>query len=84
MTHKKYYYAKEAKSLLYLALLLICVQFIYIHKDSILSFIFSVTGLIYLCFLTAAVNLALVIKIYYRMQVIKYYEKDTRIRLFNE
>jgi len=84
MTPPKYYYAKEAKSLLYLTLLLLSVQFLYIHKDTILSFIFSVTGLIYLCFLTAAMNLALVIKIYYRMQVIKYYEKDTRIRLFNE
>ncbi len=84
MTYKKYYYAAEAKSLLYLALLLLSVQFLSIHKDTILSFIFSVTGLIYLCFLTAAVNLALVIKIYYRMQMIKYYEKDPRIRLFND
>jgi hypothetical protein len=58
-------------------------QFLYSHREAVLSVLFSATGLIYLCVLVAALNLALVIKIYYRMQVIKYYEKKTRLRLFN-
>jgi hypothetical protein len=84
MIPRKYYYAKEAKSLLYFAILVLSLQFLYSHREAILSFLFSTIGLIYLCFLVAALNLALAIKIYYRMQVIKYYEKDTRLRLFND
>jgi hypothetical protein len=38
----------------------------------------------YNCFLAAAIDLGLVIKIHFRMLVILYYENDTRIRLLQE
>ena len=46
------------------------------------KFIFTEKGLIYSTFILASVVIAFVIKIYYRIVVIKYYEKDTNIDLF--
>lgn len=84
MTHKTFYFKREISSLICLIFILLSGKLILSQKEAILSFLFSATGLICLCFTVAAFNLALGIKIYYRIQVIKYHEKDTHIRLFKD
>jgi hypothetical protein len=56
----------------------------YVYGTSVLHFLFTKTGLISLTFLMASIVLGMVIKIYYRIMVIKYYEKDINIGLYKE
>lgn len=84
MKHVRQSYAREICTLITLIAAFFVLREIIVHRDAILSAVFSETGFICICFLTAAINLALVIKIHFRMIVIRYYEKDTRLRLFEE
>ncbi len=77
-------YAREILSIIAIVTSIIAVYEFAAHGDAILSAVFSQTGCIYMCFLALGIVLCLVIKIHFRMIVIKYYEKDTRIRLFEE
>jgi len=55
---------------------------LYNYGNQALAFLFSETGLVCSTFFFVAIAVAYCIKIYYRIMVIKYHEKDTRIRLF--
>ena len=77
-------YGREAMTIIAIAAIFYIFRELTIHRDAIRSAVFSETGFIYICFLAAAIDLGLVIKIHYRMLVIRYHEKDTRIRLFQD
>jgi len=55
---------------------------LYDYGNQALAFMSSETGLVCSTFFFAAIAMAYCIKIYYRIIVIKYHEKDIRIRLF--
>jgi small basic protein len=77
-------YSREILTLATLAAVITVLVQIVAHREAIFSTVFSETGFIYICFLAASIDLGLVIKIHYRMLVIRYHEKDTRIRLFQD
>jgi hypothetical protein len=82
MKHDIRHYRPEILTLAaFTAIITVLIQIV-AHRDAILSAVFSESGFIYVCFLAASVDLGLVIKIHYRILVIRYHEKDTRIRLF--
>ena len=78
----KWYYYQELKEMSLLAAAIATVWAAYNYGKNVLRFAFSPTGLTYLTFLMAAIVLGMVIKMYYRIIVIKYHEKDTHIQLF--
>jgi small basic protein len=78
------HYRPEILTLAALAAIIAVLSQIVAHRDAIFSAVFSQTGFIYACFLAASVDLGLAIKIHYRILVIRYHEKDTRIRLFQD
>jgi len=79
-----WYYYQELKELSSLAFIGGVIWLFYNYGKDILNFLSSNTGLIYLSFLLVAIVLGIAIKMYYRVIVIKYYEKDTDIRLFEK
>lgn len=84
MKHAIQRYGREILTLAAIVAIITLLAQIVAHRDAILPAVFSETGFICLCFLAAAIDLGLVIKIHFRMIVIRYYEKDTRIKLFQE
>ena len=79
---QRWYYYQELKELSFVALIISGALFLYNYGTMTVKFIFTEKGLIYSTFILASVVIAFVIKIYYRIVVIKYYEKDTNIDLF--
>ena len=79
---KNWYYYQELKELGTLAIIGGIIWLLYNYGKSIANFLLSDTGLIYLSFLLVAIVLGVTIKMYYRVIVIKYHEKDTNIALF--
>ena len=79
---QKWYYYQELKEISLAALLISGIWFLYNYGITMLKFIFTEKGLIISAFFFASVIIAIAIKMYYRIMVIKYYEKDTNIELF--
>ena len=81
---KKWYYFQELKEISFLCGILLTVWGIYGYGKATIGFIVTPTGIILLSFLMLSIVLALVIKIYYRMIVIKYHENDRNIQLLKK
>ncbi len=79
---QKWYYFQELKEISLAAFIITAIWVIYNYGTAIIKFIFTEKGLICSTFFFASVVLALAIKMYYRIMVIKYHEKDTKIELF--
>lgn len=79
---QKWYYYQELKVISLVALIISGIRLLYNYGNTILKFIITETGLIVTVFFFASLIIAITIKIYYRIMVIKYYEKDTNIELF--
>jgi hypothetical protein len=84
MNLHKPFYLREIVTVLAVLLCITALGTVIHYRDTIVSAVFSETGLILICFLAAAIDLGLVIKIHFRMLVIRYYEKDVHIRLFQD
>ena len=79
---QKWYYYQELKEISIVSLIILGIWILYNYGTAIIKFIFTREGMIYSAFFFASVVIAIAIKIYYRIMVIKYYEKDTDIELF--
>jgi len=79
---KGWYYFQEFKELSLLGALAFAFWFIYNYGRGIANWSLTETGFIYIIFLLVSTILGLLIKMYYRMMVIKYHEKSTEIELF--
>jgi len=80
---QRWYYYQELRQLSLLAITILTIWCLYTYHTVLLTWVFSTKGMIYVTFSMATLVLAIVIKIYYRMIVIKYHEKDSSIQLFN-
>ncbi len=81
---RKWYYFQELKEISLVAAIIAVIWGIFKYGELGVTFLLTETGLIYVTFLMAAIVLALVLKIYYRIIEIKYHEKDVNIGLFKE
>ena len=79
---QKWYYYQELKEISLSVFAISGIWFLYNYGYTILKFIFTEKGFIVSAFFFASVVIAIVIKMYYRIMVIKYHEKDTNIELF--
>ena len=79
---QKWYYYQELKEISLVALIISGIWFLYSYGTTIRKFIFTEKGLILSVFFFLTVIIAITIKMYYRIMVIKYYEKDINIELF--
>jgi fatty acid desaturase len=79
---QKWYYYQELKEISLVAFIISGIWFLYNYGATIIKFIFTENGLLITAFFFASVVIAIAIKMYYRVMVIKYYEKDTNIELF--
>jgi len=79
---QKWYYYQELKEILKVALIVSVLYMVYNYGATFIKFIFTEKGLIWSAFFFASVVIAIAIKMYYRIMVIKYYEKDTNLELF--
>ncbi len=79
-----WYYYQELKELSAAAAVVAAMYFLYNYGKMIFTWIISPEGMIWSAFFMATIVMMIVIKIYYRIMVIKYHEKDTRIELFKE
>jgi len=78
---QKWYYYQELKEISTLALIISAIWLLYNYGITILQFTFTETGLMITTFFFASVVIGITIKMYYRIMVIKYHEKDTNIEL---
>ena len=78
---RQWYYFQELKELSLVFGIGFCIWVAFTYGKQILHFLGTEKGLMCLLFLIAAWVLAIVIKIYYRIIVIKYHEKDTHIEM---
>ena len=81
---KKWYYYQELKEVSAAALAIFAIWFIYSYGKAIVQWLLTEEGHFYTVFFMAGLILAMVIKLYYRIMVIKYHEKNTGIELFKE
>jgi len=79
---RQWYYYRELKEMSLVAFIISGVWCLYNYGSAIIQFIFTEKGMICTTFFFASVIIAIAIKMYYRVMVIKYYEKDTNIELF--
>lgn len=79
---KSNYFYAEIRQLSRLAAFIAVVWAIYAYGSKLADAVLSNTGMICIAFLFMAIVLGQVIRLYYRIMVIKYAEKDTRIELF--
>jgi len=79
---KKWDYYQELKEISSLVLIITGIWLLYSYGISIVKFIFTEKGMICSAFVLATAIIAICIKMYYRIMIIKYYEKDTDIELF--
>lgn len=81
---KKWYYYQELKEISTAGLLIAAAWFLYNYGKVVFQWMISPAGMIWSACFMAGIVIAIVIKIYFRIMVIKYHEKDTRIELFKE
>lgn len=81
---KAWYYYQELKDLGFAATIVASVWLLYNYGKEIFRWMLTENGRLYVVFFMAGIVISIAIKIYYRVMVIKYYEKDTRIELFRE
>lgn len=81
---KKWYYYQELKETSIAGLFITAVWFLYNSGEEIFRWMLTETGRMYVVFFMAGIVISITIKIYYRVMVIKYHEKDTHIELFKE
>jgi len=79
---QKWYYYKELKEISIVALIVSVLYLVYNYGSAFIKLILTEKGLIWSAYFLVAVVIALAIKMYYRIMVIKYYEKDTNKELF--
>jgi hypothetical protein len=79
---QKWYYYQELKEMFLVGFIIAAIWALYTRGNTIGKFIFTEKGLICLAFFFASTVIAITIKMYYRIMVIKYHEKDTDIELF--
>lgn len=78
----RWYYFPEFKQITQLFLIIFFGWLLYSYGEKSVKYLLSFEGLTYLVFFFVAILLAISIKLYYRIIVIKYHEKDTNIQLF--
>ncbi len=81
---KAWYYYQELKDLGFAATIVASVWLLYNYGKEIFRWMLTENGRLYVVFFMAGIVICIAIKIYYRVMVIKYHEKDTRIELFRE
>ncbi|MBL0182147.1 MAG: hypothetical protein IPP96_07585 [Chitinophagaceae bacterium] len=81
---KTWYYYQELKEISFASALITAVWFLYNSGEEIFRWMLTETGRMYVVFFMAGIVISITIKIYYRVMVIKYHEKDTHIELFKE
>lgn len=81
---KTWYYYQELKESSLAILAVAALWFLYNYGNNLVKWALSREGAIWCAYFMIGVITALVIKIYFRILVIKYHEKDTSIELFNE
>jgi len=81
---KTWYYYQELKEMSFAAVVIAVVWFFYNFGEEIFRWMLTETGRMYLVFFMAGIVISITIKIYYRVMVIKYHEKNTHIELFKE
>ncbi|HNU87600.1 MAG TPA: hypothetical protein PKJ94_04900 [Ferruginibacter sp.] len=81
---KAWYYYQELKDLGFAATIVASVWLLYNYGKEIFRWMLTENGRLYVVFFMAGIVISIAIKIYYRVMVIKYHEKDTRIELFRE
>lgn len=81
---KRWYYYQELKELSAAAFVIAASWFLFNYGSMLFQWAISPEGMIWCAYGMVCVIIALVIKIYFRILVIKYHEKDTRIELFKE
>ncbi|MCU0323142.1 MAG: hypothetical protein MUE72_12040 [Chitinophagaceae bacterium] len=79
---QKWYFYQELKDISKVALIITSSWLLYNYGTTILKFIFTEKGLMVTTFFFASLVIGIAIKMYYRVMVIKYHEKDTNIELF--
>lgn len=87
MFHKilrKRNYYQELKELSTVAAVVFSAWFLFNYGKALVQWLLTETGTTYAVFFMASVVIGISIKIYYRVMVIKYHEKDTNIELFKE
>ncbi|GGH63608.1 hypothetical protein HNQ91_002487 [Filimonas zeae] len=80
---KRNYYYAEIKQVSMLTAVALVAWVLYAYGTDLAHAALTNTGMTYITFLLVAIVLGQVIRLYYRIMVIKYAEKDTRIELFN-
>jgi hypothetical protein len=83
-TLKKWNYYQELKELSIVTTIIFSAWFLLNYGKALLQWLLTETGTTYAVFFMASVVIGIAIKIYYRVMVIKYHEKDTNIELFKE
>lgn len=78
------YYYHEIKQISQLLSVVAVAWALYTYGSSLAGAALSKTGITWITFLLVAVVLGQVIRLYYRIMVIKYAEKDTRLQLFED
>lgn len=81
---KTWYYYQELKEISFTSAAIAAVWFFYNFGKEIFRWMLTENGRMYVVFFMAGTVISIAIKIYYRVVVIKYHEKDTRIELFKE
>lgn len=81
---KTWYYYQELKESSLAILAVAALWFLYNYGTSLVKWALLREGAIWCAYFMIGVITALVIKIYFRILVIKYHEKDTAIELFKE
>ena len=81
---RKWYYYQELKELSLVAAIVAGAWFLYHYGLSVAHWLFTGDGSIYLTFFMASMVIGISLKIYYRLMEIKYYDRDSRIKLFND
>ncbi len=81
---KAWYYYQELKDLAFAATIVASVWLLYNYGKEIFRWMLTENGRLYVVFFMAGIVICIAIKKYYRVMVIKYHEKDTRIELFRE
>lgn len=79
---KSNYFYPEIKQVSRIISTVVAAWALYTYGSWLLGLAVSPTGMTYIAFFMVAIVLGQVIRLYYRIMVIKYSEKDTRIELF--
>lgn len=81
---KSLFFYREIRQISAIVLVSLAAGFVYFNGTAIAHAVLSPTGIIYTAFTLLSIVLALTIRIFFRILVIKYSEKNTRIKLFEE